>query len=212
MYLSVLNSKQIKLLKKLKFLKKYGFYLAGGTALALHFRHRTSLDFDFYTEKKFDNKKLLRELEERFRKKIKLVQNPEQTLIVKINNRETSFFYYPYPLIYPLIRIKEFPLIASKEDIAAMKVISIIQRGIKRDFIDIYFLIKELGLKKIFEVAEKKYHSFNPYLALQSLTYFVDAEREKIKRRITYLKPVNWTKIKKNLINTVNEFKKLYLK
>jgi len=213
MELSILNSRQIKLLKKLGFLKKYGFYLAGGTALALQINHRTSLDFDFYTKKKFNNKKLLRNLEEYF-KDIKLIQIPEQTLIVKIEGAEVSFFHYPYPLIYPPIPIKEkgFPFIAGKEDIAAMKLIAIIQRGTKRDFVDIYFLMKELGLKRIFEIAEKKYPSFDIYLSLRALAYFEDAEREKAERRITYIKPANWGNIKNFLIKTVAEFKKLYLK
>ncbi|RKY40602.1 MAG: hypothetical protein DRP81_09195, partial [Candidatus Omnitrophota bacterium] len=58
MYWSILDKKQREILKKIGFLKKYGFYLAGGTALALQINHRTSLDFDFYTEKKFDSRKL----------------------------------------------------------------------------------------------------------------------------------------------------------
>jgi len=211
MYLSILSSKQISLLKKLKFLEKYDFYLAGGTALALQIGHRTSLDFDFYTKKKFDNRKLLKDLENHF-EEIELIQNPEQTLIVKIESREVSFFYYPYPLIYSPIKEKELPPLAIKEDIAAMKVMAIIQRGRKRDFIDIYFLIKEFGLKKIFEIAKKKYPSFNFYLALQALTYFADAEREKIKGRITYVKSISWSEIKKFLIKSTNDFKKSYLK
>ena len=211
MYWNVLSKKQVNLLKKLGFLKKYGFYLAGGTALALQINHRTSVDFDFYIFKKFDNKKLLRDLESRF-KDIKLIQIPEQTLIVKIRGTEVSFFHYPYPLIYSLIKEKGVPFIAAKEDIAAMKVMSIIQRGTKRDFVDVYFLIKEFGLKKIFEIAEKKYPSFNPYLALQALIYFDDAEREKIKRKVTYIKSVDWPKIKKFLVKIVADFKKFHLK
>ena len=58
MFPSILSRKQIKLLEQLGFLKKYGFYLAGGTALAIQIGHRTSLDFDFYTKKSFDSKKL----------------------------------------------------------------------------------------------------------------------------------------------------------
>ena len=211
MFLEVLDKKRKKLLSQLIFLRKYGFYMAGGTALALQLGHRTSLDFDFYTEKKFDNEKLLRELGKRF-KDIKLIQNPEQTLIVKINRKEISFFHYPYPLIYSLVRNKEIPPLASKKDIAATKVMAIIQRGTKRDFIDIYFLIKEFGLKEIFEIANKKYPSFNKYLALQALTYFEDAEKEKKKRKVTYIKEVNWPKIKDFLIKTVSDFKKLYFK
>ncbi len=32
------------------FLHKLGFYLAGGTALALHMGHRQSFDFDFFSQ------------------------------------------------------------------------------------------------------------------------------------------------------------------
>ena len=67
MYWQVLGKKQINLLKKLKFLKNYGFYLAGGTALALQIGHRTSVDFDFYTQRKFDSRKLREEFDERFK-------------------------------------------------------------------------------------------------------------------------------------------------
>lgn len=89
---------------------------------------------------------------------------------------------------------------------------AIIQRGIRRYFIDIYFLIKELGLEKIFEITKKKYPSFNFYLAIQSLTFFDDAEKEKVKRIITYIKSVNWIGIKKFLIKTINDFKRTHLK
>jgi len=37
-----------------------------------------------------------------------------------------------------------------------MKILAISQRGLMRDFIDIYFLIKKFGLKKILEFAKKK--------------------------------------------------------
>jgi len=47
----ILNYNQKKILKNISFLKKYDFYLAGGTALALYFGHRTSQDLDFYKKK-----------------------------------------------------------------------------------------------------------------------------------------------------------------
>ena len=49
----ILNWNQKRILKKVGFLKKYGFYLAGGTALALQLGHRTSRDLDFYTPHHF---------------------------------------------------------------------------------------------------------------------------------------------------------------
>lgn len=43
---SILDKNQKDILPKLSFLSKDGFYLAGGTALALQIGHRTSVDFD----------------------------------------------------------------------------------------------------------------------------------------------------------------------
>ena len=201
----ILDKKREKLLSQLVFLKKYGFYLAGGTALALQIGHRTSLDFDFYSERKFDNKKLFLELERKF-KNVILIQKPEQTLIVKINGVEVSFFHYPYPLIYPLVKYKDVYL-ASKEDIAAMKLIAISDRGTKRDFIDIYFLLKEFSLKRIFEFVIKKYPNFNIYVGLQGLTYFIDAEKQQ-KRKLYLFHFVSWSKVKKFLIEEVKKYQK----
>ena len=47
---NILDKKRQEVLKKLSFLKEkeYGFYLAGGTAVALQLGHRDSIDFDFF--------------------------------------------------------------------------------------------------------------------------------------------------------------------
>lgn len=203
MFLSILDKKRAELLKKFGFLKRYRFYLAGGTALALQIEHRISLDFDFYTQKKFDNNQLFLELREKF-KKIILIQMAEQTLIVKINEVEVSFFYYPYPLIFSPIKFQGVNL-ASKEDISVMKIIAISMRGTERDFIDIYFLLQSFSLKEIFKFVEKKYPEFNIYVGLQGLTYFVDAERRQ-KRRLHLTQNISWSKVKKVLINEVRKY------
>lgn len=205
MFLDILDKKRKKLLSQLSFLKRFGFYMAGGTALALQLGHRRSLDFDFYTQKKFDNKKLLFELEKKL-KDVILIQSAEQTLIVKINEIEVSFFHYPYPLIYPPIEVNGASL-ASKEDIAAMKIIAISDRGTKRDFIDIHFLLKEFSLEEIFQFVKTKYPSFNIYVALQGLTYFADAEKGQ-KRKLYLFQNVSWGKVKKFLIEQVKNFQK----
>jgi hypothetical protein len=210
LYFSILPKPQIKLLKKLGFLKKYGFYLAGGTALALQIGHRISLDFDFYTQRKFDSQKLYKLLEKKL-KKVILLGKEENTLWVKIQNVSTSFFQYPYPLIFPLIQEKDFPPLASKEDIAAMKIIAISERGAKRDFVDIYFLLKEFPLEKILNWVKKKYPNFNIYVALRALTYFADAEKKQ-KRRLYLIYSVSWSKIKKFLIEEVRKYQEKWLK
>ena len=205
MYLEILEPKRKKFLSKLGFLKEYGFYMAGGTALALQIGHRTSLDFDFYTNKSFDSAKLYQELRKRFGKVI-FLQKAEDTLIVKLDEVAVSFFYYPYPIVFLSAEIEGVP-IASKQDIAAMKIIAISDRGTKRDFIDVYFLLKEFSLGEIFEFVKKKYPEFNIYVGLRGLTYFADAEKKQ-QRKLYLFKSVSWAEIKKFLIKEVRKFQK----
>jgi len=195
------------MLPKLEFLRKeYHFYLAGGTALALQIGHRTSLDFDFYSEKKFNNERALRSFQDRF-SRVRLIQNPPDTLIVKAEGVEISLFHYPYPLLKPVVKTLFIDL-ASKEDVAAMKMVAIIQRGVVRDYIDLYFLLEEFPLKKIFQWTKRKFPPFNPYLGLRALAYFQDAERDLKQTRFRLLKDVNWERVKRTILKKVEEFKK----
>jgi predicted nucleotidyltransferase component of viral defense system len=119
-----------------------------------------------------------------------------------------SFFKYPYRPIKQLIPIEDI-YIVSKEDIAAMKILAISQRGTRRDFIDIFFLMKEFGLKSILEFTKEKYPMFNIYIGLQGLVYFEDAEGDPQKQRFRLLCNVNWKHVKSYLIEEVNNIKKL---
>ena len=69
-YLNVLDKNQKSILSQLKFLGKYDFYLADGTALALQIGHRTSVNLDFFTPKHFDSNGLYLELEKNFKRDI----------------------------------------------------------------------------------------------------------------------------------------------
>jgi len=202
-FLSMLDKKRRDLLKKLSFLEKYGFYLAGGTALALHIGHRISLDFDFYTEREFDARKLREKFDKEF-KKVQETYIAEDTLGLEIDSIGMSFFKYPYPLIKPLQKVENIYL-ASLEDIAAMKIIAISQRGKRRDFIDIYFLIEIFGLKKIIDITIKKYPMFNIYVGLQGLVYFKDADDDI--KKISLLKNVDWEEVKSYILKEVNKVK-----
>jgi len=180
--------------------------MAGGTALALQIGHRVSLDFDFYTEKRFDAEKLRQKLRKEFQD-VTLLQKAEDTLIVKIRNVAVSFFRYSYPLVFPPIAAVNGVYLASKQDIAAMKVIAISDRGAKRDFIDIYFLLKEFSFEEIFKFVKKKYPQFNIYVALRGLTYFADAEKAQ-RRRLYLFSSISWNEIKKFLVGEVKKFQK----
>lgn len=168
-------------------------YLAGGSALALHLGHRYSIDFDFFSKESFDPQKLSRQLQK--------LGNFEETLAKGISLIGTfqgvkfSYFQYEYSLIAKTSKFLEVN-IANINDIAAMKIAAIMDRGIKRDFIDIYEMIQEgMKLEDIFKLYDQKYHTFetNKFSIIKSLGYFDDAEGSNMPRMI---KKVSWEKVK----------------
>lgn len=209
-YLNILNRRQLKILPKIGYLRKeYGFYLGGGTALALQIGHRSSVDFDFYSSKDFDPKRLYTKLKKNL-KQTTSGHMADGTLIVTSDNVGISFFRYEYPLLKPLVKTEYIDLL-SIEDTAAMKIISIVQRGTKRDFIDIYYILKRFSLDKLLELTGKKYEVFNRYLGLRALTYFEDAEQDRSRRYLKFFEEVDWDKIKGHIIDVVDKYRREHL-
>lgn len=153
-------------------------YLAGGTGLALWLDHRNSYDLDIYSPVEFN----LDEIKQRFVTQFpgfRLISSAWRTIHGYFEDTEISLFYYQYPLLEKPSFFLNF-MIASIEDIAAMKLEAIAGRGLKRDFFDLYKIIKSTGwsLEHLIELSDKKYNragSFTPHL-LRSLVYFDDAE------------------------------------
>lgn len=205
LYFDVLDEKRLRMLPKLEFLRRdYGFYLAGGTALALQIRHRRSIDFDFYTPNHFDPKDLFRKLKRGF-KNISSRHLAEGTLIAAVDDVEMSFFRYEYPRLKKAVRTEYLDLL-SVEDIAAMKVIAVVQRGTRRDFVDIYCLLKTMSLEKLLALTRRQYEVFNQYQGLRALTYFKDAEEEEGRRRLDTFERVEWDRIKREIVVAVDSY------
>jgi hypothetical protein len=124
-----------------------GFYLAGGTALALRHGHRRSIDFDFFRPDEFDTRSLVQALEATF-PAFELLPSGEQTLYTRLNEVTASFFRLPYPLLEaPQPTPWGFSL-AGDEDIAAMKLEAIAGRGARKDFIDLWLLCQQAGIAR----------------------------------------------------------------
>ncbi|MCL5675969.1 MAG: nucleotidyl transferase AbiEii/AbiGii toxin family protein [Patescibacteria group bacterium] len=207
-YPKILRPKQKKVLAGLTFLNGFPFYLAGGTALALQLGHRTSLDFDFYSPEKFKNQQVARAFKKQFLNIFLGKEQLENTWQGKVLGTNISVFYYPYKLIGPLIDFSPVKL-ASYEDIAAMKIVAIIQRAKQRDFFDLYYLIKKIGLTKIITATYKKYpwYEENDQIIFKALTFFEEADQdEEIKRIAIFDKALNWEKVKKEITIQVKRF------
>lgn len=203
----ILNWNQKRILKKVDFLRRYGFYLAGGTALALHLGHRTSRDLDFYTPQSFKNSEIVRQFNKLFKGEITEVRGERDTLWLKVKLTDLSFFRYPYKLIRPVVSYLDVDL-ASPEDIAAMKMEAIIERGKKRDFVDIYYLIKKYGLKRFLKFYKEKYPEvFNEPNCLHALMFFKDAEAPQKDRKKLYIYDnIEWKSMKKYIEKEVKKY------
>ena len=168
-------------------------YLAGGSALALHFGHRYSFDFDFFSPDEFDPIKLSSELKKLG--KFKTTTAKGISLIGEFNTVKISYFQYNYPLIGKKTEFLNV-YIASIMDIAAMKIVAIMDRGTKKDFVDLFELNKQgFDTDKVFEFYDKKYHVLkeNKYSIIRSLQYFDDAENSEMPEMI---RPITWEEVK----------------
>lgn len=181
MFYDILDKKRLDLLPFFKEFKNK-FYLAGGTALALQIGHRDSVDFDFFTEKDIDTKKLFIEIKEVFKGyKVLKIQEEANTLSVLVEDSvKLSFFTFPYKLIDQFIDEENLRL-ASIKDIGCMKLSTICGRATNKDYIDLYYIIQKIELKELLEKTAEKFTDLDSNLILKSLVYFEDIKIEAIK-------------------------------
>lgn len=175
------------------------FYLAGGTALALQIGHRQSIDFDFFTKYSFGRKEIVENTAKHGT--FELFTEGTDTLHGSLNGVQISFFKLEDELLLKTIDFKHLH-IASMLDIAVMKLNAVSGRGSKKDFIDLYFLMKVFPLPKLFDGYKAKYGKAvsNNYHLLKSLIYFGDAEKQPTPKM--FIK-VSWDEIKKSIIHSV---------
>lgn len=170
-------------------------YLAGGTAAALHLGHRHSYDLDFFTSHRFNAMTAVSRL-----KKIRgfsLETTSWQTILGHVNAIQCTLFYYQYPLLFPCSDFHEVA-VADLRDIAAMKIAALSDRGTKRDFVDLYVMVKDGGISidEAIQYYGKKFGTLesNKIHIMKSLTYFEDAESQNMPRMV---KNVKWGEVKK---------------
>lgn len=169
-------------------------YLAGGTAAALQLGHRVSVNFDFFTGEEFIPKIFSAELSKvgSFDEE----QADRGTVLGSLNGIRFSLFLYKYPLVFQPVKYLSFN-IADIRDIAAMKIDAVATRGVKRDFIDLYFICKAgYGLPEILGFYDKKYGKLasNHIHIQKSLVFFNDAEPDEMPEM---LQKIKWEDVKR---------------
>lgn len=168
------------------------FYLAGGTGLALQLGHRRSVDLDFFLPEDFDAEAVIQKVQQLGG--FALTSKSPGTVHATIGEIKVSFIGYVYPVLFPF---RQFlgANIADPRDIGCMKLSAIASRGTKRDFIDLYFLVKEFGLDQLFVWFNKKFAQTNYSVVhvLKSLAYFEEAEQDPMPDMQA---PISWSEVK----------------
>jgi hypothetical protein len=184
-HFEILPEPQRRLWRELRAAADLGFALYGGTAVALRLGHRTSVDFDFFTDRVLDRTELARQLP--FLQNAQVLQEGPDTLTVLASLDEPnvghgdmlvklSFFGSIGfgRVAEPQWTSDEIAQVASFDDLLATKVKVLLQRIEAKDYIDIAALLRTgIPLDRGLAAARAMFApTFQPSECLKALVYF----------------------------------------
>ena len=172
--------------------------LVGGTALALQYGHRQSIDLDFFGDLTCEQEKT-QEILSKYGK-VTVLKETKNIRIYVVDNIKVDFVHYScYPWLEDAI-FEDGIRLASPKDIAAMKINAIEGRGTSKDFVDVFFLLKHYSLQEILSFYKAKYPNYSDFRAMMSLTYFEDAEMQPMPKMFNN---TSWPDMQKVIIEKV---------
>lgn len=179
------------------------FNLVGGTALALRYGHRISVDLDLFSTISFDHQKITDALIKVFGSSFQQGLPAKWGIFCYIENIKVDIIHYPHAMIEPYETCENIRLCTDK-DLIAMKVQAILDRGKKKDFWDIAELLQHYTLPEVIEFHRAKYPNQMLLIAIpQALIYFDDADESEDP---ICLKGQTWADVKKIIREKVDEF------
>jgi len=153
MRLEILTTQQRELLPFIANFRR-SFYLVGGTAIALQMGNRRSIDFDLFTFKKLNKSRIKQKIFELPYRKQTIFDDIDQVHFL-INDVKVTFFYYPYPVEHGEM-LNDVISMPSLLSLSAMKAFALGRRAKWKDYVDLYFLLKEhVSIKDIAKEAER---------------------------------------------------------
>lgn len=172
---AILNDKQVELLPLIGEFKRE-YYLVGGTAIALYLGHRRSIDFDLFKFAPLNRKKNVEKIRH-FGYEPLITWNVADQMNLVVNDVKLTFFQYPFQIktnniFEGQIRIPELI------DLAAMKAYALGRRSKWKDYVDLFFLLKEqFSFETISQRANAIFGSmFSDKLFRSQLSYFEDID------------------------------------
>jgi hypothetical protein len=175
MHSEIFSDKQKELLPYMSSFRR-SFYLVGGTAIALYFGHRYSIDFEMFTPAKL-NKGRIKQNILKIPYRQQLIFEDVDQLHLHVNEVKLTFFNYPYPVAHP-VRYDNVFSMPSLISLAAMKAFALGRRAKWKDYVDIYFLLRDsLSIKDIAAEAETIFGLlFSEKLFREQLTFHADID------------------------------------
>ncbi len=155
-----LNKSQLTVLQQAgAWLTLRNFYLAGGTALAIYFGHRKSVDLDWFTAEKIPDPLILAQQLRDDGLQFETSQTAPGTLYGLVAGVRMSFIEFRYPFLQPLQTWEETgTCLASVDDLACMKLAAIAQRGSRKDFYDVHTLLaRHRRLNELLALYQQKF-------------------------------------------------------
>ena len=171
-----------------------GFYLVGGTALALQIGHRISIDLDLFIDADFDNTQIREYLEVNYGFRTAYIGR--NTLKGEISSVKIDCIAHKYKWLDSFT--DDGIRLAGLKDICAMKLNSIVGNGTRiKDFIDLAYLSEYYSLRQMLGLFEEKYNA-NPVMVLKAITFFDEINYNEPIKMCNSAK-LNWKKIAKRL-------------
>ena len=188
-------------------MSKWGFYLVGGTALTIYFRHRRSIDLDWFTQEQIVDTLTLAQTIRDAGIPFTTTQTAPGTLHGSVESVRVSFMEYRYHLLQPLNHwSKPDVSLAALDDLGCMKLSAIAQRGSKKDFLDVYALCTQhRPLEEFLSLYQRKFGVVDISPVLYGLVYFDDADEERTPEMMWDL---NWDLVKNQIRIWVKEISK----
>lgn len=201
LYYETIHPNTLELLKKIQSLELFAeTRLVGGTALALQIGHRKSVDLDFFGHMEASLEEIALEFSEFA--DVKPLSSSKAMRFLIVDGVKVDIVNYPYGWIDNPV-IENGVILAGVKDIAPMKLSAITNRGTKKDFIDLYFLLRRYSLNDLINLYLTKYSDAQLFTVLKSLTYFDDAEIDPLP---VMAEPVNWDEIKTAIVKVVHQY------
>lgn len=205
LYTQTIEPGTFSLLKELMALPALeAFSLVGGTALALRYGHRSSVDLDLFFHEKFDYKSIENELMLEFGSDFEYESGHKNFgIFCYIQKIKVDIIYFPH---LPIAAIDEEDKIRmySSADISAMKIQAILGRAKKKDFWDLHELLQHYPLQQLIDWHKQKYPSQMLAISIpNAISYFAEAEESETPMSF---KNQTWERIKKGISEAVSDY------